>query len=46
MELNFDTSIIANYRSNSQIARLLTESWMGKNMYCPRCGHPNIWSEF
>jgi len=42
MELKLDISIIENYHSNSQIARLLTESWVGENMYCPRCGNQHI----
>lgn len=42
MELNFDVSIIKNYKSNSQIARLLTEHWVKQNMYCPRCGNLHI----
>lgn len=42
MELKFDTNIIENYHSNSQIARLLTETWVEKNMYCPRCGNTHI----
>ena len=42
MELNFDVSIIEDYHSNSQIARLLTENWVKRNMYCPRCGNSYI----
>lgn len=42
MELKFDVSMIEKYHSKSQIARLLTESWVGKNMYCPRCGSPQL----
>ena len=42
MELKFDVSVINGYHSNSQIARLLTESWVGKNMYCPRCGNSHL----
>lgn len=41
MELRFD-NIANNYHSNSQIARLLTERWTEKNMYCPRCGNLHI----
>ena len=26
-----------NYRSSSQIARVVTESWFGEHMYCPAC---------
>lgn len=42
MELKFDVSRLNGYHSNSQIARILTESWVRENMYCPRCGHPHI----
>lgn len=42
MELKFDSSIIAQYNSASQIARVMTENWVGKNMYCPRCGNLNL----
>ena len=42
MELKFNADIMKNYSSNSQIARLLTESWVGQNMYCPRCGYLHI----
>jgi len=33
------------YKSSAQRARVLTESWVNLNMYCPSCGNPNI-SEF
>lgn len=36
---SFDKSIIGTYHSQSQIIRVLTENWLGKNMYCPRCGN-------
>ncbi|MDD7193201.1 MAG: DpnI domain-containing protein [Clostridiaceae bacterium] len=42
MDLNFDCSIITDYHSYSQIARVLTENWVSKNMYCPRCGNTHI----
>lgn len=42
MELNFDISEIEKYHSNSQVARVLTENWVKKNMYCPRCGNMHI----
>lgn len=42
MNLKFDNSIVAKYHSNSQIARLLTENWVKRNMYCPRCGGLHI----
>ena len=42
MNLTFDTSIIENYHSGSQMARVLTENWVKENMYCPRCGNLHI----
>lgn len=42
MKLNFDDSIIGDYHSASQIARVMTERWALENMYCPRCGNIHI----
>lgn len=42
MELGFDKNLIKNYHSGAQIARVLTESWVNNNMYCPRCGKSYI----
>ena len=42
MNLVMDNSIIENYHSGTQIARVLTETWVKQNMYCPRCGNLNI----
>lgn len=42
MNLNFDDTIIKNYHSNSQKARVLTENWMANNMFCPHCGASRI----
>lgn len=42
MNLNFDRSIVEKYKSPSQIARVVTESWVSQNMYCPRCGNQHI----
>lgn len=30
------------YKSSSQIIRVLTEAWVEENIYCPRCGCPEI----
>lgn len=40
MTFSFDTSLVQKYHSNTQIARVLTEDWLGRNMYCPICGVP------
>ena len=42
MNLNFNTDVTLNYSNNSQVARVLTETWVADNMYCPRCGNLNI----
>lgn len=36
--LKFDTDLQSQYHSNSQIIRVLSESWMEHNSYCPCCG--------
>ena len=38
MNLNFNIDIAHGYKSNSQIARVLTENWVKENSYCPKCG--------
>ena len=42
MNLAFDKCAIEKYHSGTQIARVLTENWVDKNMYCPRCGSLHI----
>ena len=39
MNLNFNTKLAVGYKSNSQIARVLTEHWVKENAYCPCCGN-------
>lgn len=38
MNLNFDISLANGYKSKSQIARVLTENWVTRQVYCPCCG--------
>lgn len=38
MDLSFNIALANNYSSNSQIIRVLTESWVRDNCYCPNCG--------
>lgn len=38
MDLHFNTSLISGYKSATQKARVLTEDWLARNMYCPICG--------
>ena len=42
MDLRFDTSLMQGFKSASQIARVLTEDWLARNMYCPVCGEVAI----
>lgn len=32
----------SSYSSNSQKARVMSENWVEKNMYCPRCGNAHL----
>ena len=45
MNLNFNIDLARGYKSNSQIARILTENWVKENSYCPCCGE-NPLNEF
>lgn len=38
LHLNFD--LAKNYHSAAQRARVVTEEWLGRNMFCPVCGAP------
>lgn len=42
MNLQMDAHIADNYRSNSQKVRVITENWVGQNVYCPCCGNKNL----
>ncbi|MGN0539457.1 MAG: DpnI domain-containing protein [Candidatus Fimenecus sp.] len=42
MNLTFDIQSTEKYHSASQITRVLTETWVHENMYCPRCGNLTI----
>jgi type II restriction enzyme len=33
----YEKSLVKGYKSNSQIARRLTENWAKNNLYCPSC---------
>ena len=38
MSLTFDEKLAVNYTSRSQKIRVLSESWVLKEIYCPNCG--------
>lgn len=42
MNLQMETHLADNYRSNSQKIRVITENWVGKNVYCPCCGNKKL----
>ena len=38
MKLSFDIKLAQKYKNPSQQIRVMTEHWMGSQMYCPACG--------
>jgi type II restriction enzyme len=38
MQLTFDKKLAEEYKSASQKARVLTENWVDKSIFCPNCG--------
>ncbi len=42
MELTCSLEPGVNYRSNSQIARVVTENWFAGQMYCPACSSNSL----
>lgn len=42
MELQMEARLAVNYHSTSQKIRIITESWIGKNIYCPYCGNEHL----
>lgn len=42
MQLTFNQQLANNYTSQSQKARILTEAWVDKVIFCPNCGHSDI----
>jgi type II restriction enzyme len=42
MDLTFNTTLATQYRSASQKARVLTEDWVSRAIYCPNCGRPDV----
>jgi type II restriction enzyme len=42
MKLTFDDRLVVNYKSASQRARVLTEQWVDKSVFCPNCGHVDL----
>lgn len=42
MNFYFDVSLAENFKSNSQKIRVMSENWVGKNIFCPICGNSHI----
>lgn len=42
MDLNLDITLANGYTSHSQRARVLTEPWVARNVFCPRCGNDSL----
>lgn len=42
MDLRFDQSLSCGYKSSAQRIRVMSEAWLGENMYCPNCGNPRL----
>jgi len=42
MNINLDKQLIGAYKSFSQQARVLTEDWVSKQIYCPNCGNAHL----
>ena len=39
MNLSLDVKLAVNYKSSSQRIRILTESWVDSQIFCPSCGN-------
>lgn len=42
MNFTFDMSLAESYKSASQKIRIMSENWVGRNIFCPICGNPHI----
>ncbi|MBM4121196.1 MAG: hypothetical protein FJ249_01190 [Nitrospira sp.] len=45
MHLELSLASAANYKSSSQVARVVTEQWAAVNLYCPACDSNRITRE-
>ena len=44
INLHFDETLGERYKSKSQKIRVMSENWVGKNMFCPCCGDSHIFA--
>ena len=42
MDLFIDSALALTYTSGAQVARIVTETWAGVNLYCPACSSDSI----
>src|SRR5690554_3698649 len=42
MNLTLNTNLAHGYKSKPQIARVLSEDWVLRNIYCPGCGYSSL----
>ncbi len=42
MDLSFQAELAQAYKSSQQRAKVLSEHWIGSQIYCPNCGSPHI----
>ena len=38
MQIRFDSRLADGYKNASQRIRVLTEAWVGREIFCPACG--------
>jgi type II restriction enzyme len=43
MNLSFNTKLADEYKNSSQKIRVLTEDWVGRQIFCPNCGAIKIY---
>lgn len=43
MNLYFDETLGEKYKSKTQKIRVMSENWIGKNLFCPCCGNTHIY---
>ena len=42
LQLSFQAALASEYKGATQKIRILTEHWIGSQVYCPNCGHVSI----